>query len=162
MYEEQAAILENFYYGNKDLGLIIRRHEADLPDTFLAAARFVLNRTLLSELEKLSQGFFPDELQSTIEEARFWHITLDTAAAAKLTSGCILTLVNKLAQVPANGAGSLDILRFIDLGRNLDLNLELSEAQIRFFEIMQNFKDRREPIPPAFNELAYGLKVLPT
>jgi alpha-amylase/alpha-mannosidase (GH57 family) len=160
MYEMQARMLEVFYEKNKDLAKLIVVHEAHVPDTFIAAARFVLNRILGEELEKLSTGFFPDLLQSVVEESRFWNIRLDTSSAERLISDRITGLVRNLAKKPRDSEIPAQINRFLDLGRDMELSIELREAQILFFGIVKSLKTGTEKgFPPLIAELARRLAV---
>lgn len=160
MYEEQAGLFEVFYRTNKDLAKLIITYEAKLPDTFLAAARFVLSRTFLRELEKLSGGFYPDRLQSVLEEARFWNILLDVSSTEKLMRGRIMVLMKELGKNPWDRSVCLEILKFLDLGTNLDIRLELGQAQIEFFMILQElWAGPQRGLPPNFPELAERLFV---
>jgi hypothetical protein len=140
MFEMQARMLELFYDKNKDLAKLIVVHEAHVPDTFLAAAGFVLNRTLGEELEKLSTGFFPDLLQSVVEESRLWNLRLDTSSAENLIANRITGLVRNLAKKPHYSEIPSQINRFLDLGRDMELSIELREAQILFFGIVRSLK----------------------
>jgi alpha-amylase/alpha-mannosidase (GH57 family) len=160
MYEEQAALFESFYSKNKDLAKLIVNHEVQLPDTFLAAARFVLNRILLRELDKLSRGFFPDELESVMEETKFWKITLDLRSAEKLIRSRILKLVKKLKEKPQDISIAYEIDHFLELGRNLEITLQLGEVQIVFLKIARSLTNSGAiPIPEFFFELADKLAV---
>jgi len=160
MFEMQAKMLEVFYEKNKDLAKLIVIHEAHVPDTFLAAARFVLNRTLADELEKLSAGFFPDLLQSVVEESRFWNLRLDTSSAERLIADRITGLVRNLAKKPRDSEIPAQINRFLDLGRDMELSIELREAQILFFGIVRSLKAGAEKgFPPLLPELAGRLAV---
>ncbi len=160
MYEEQAGLFDVFYRTNKDLAKLIVTYEAKLPDTFLAAARFVLSRTFLRELEKLSGGFYPDRLESVLEEARFWKIQLDVSSAEKLIRGRIMELMKKLGKNPWDAASCLEILTFLDLGANLEIRLELGQAQIEFFMILQElWAAPQRGFPSHFPELANRLHV---
>jgi len=160
MYEEQAALFESFYEQNKDLARIIVLHEARLPDTFLASASFALNRDFLGELEKLSRGFYPDELVSIQEEARFWKISLDFTAAEKLVRGCIVDLLKQLEKSPEDERSASEIFKFLELGRNLDITLQLGEAQIIFYRTARAIEaDPRRQLPPVFVDLADKLAV---
>ena len=160
MYEMQAKMLEVFYEKNKDLAKLIVVHEAHVPDTFIAAARFVLNRILGEELEKLSAGFFPDLLQSVVEESRFWNLRLDTSSAERLISDRITGLVRNLAKKPRDSEIPAQINRFLDLGRDMELSIELREAQILFFGIVRSLKTGADKgFPPLIAELAGRLEV---
>jgi len=160
MFEMQAKMLEVFYEKNKDLAKLIVIHEALVPDTFLAAARFVLNRTLADELEKLSVGFFPDLLKSAVEESRFWNLRLDTSSAERLISDRITGLVRNLAKKPRDSEIPAQINRFLDLGRDIELSVELREAQVLFFGIVRSLKAGAEKgFPPLLVELARRLEV---
>ena len=160
MFEMQAKMLEVFYEKNKDVAKLIVIHEALVPDTFLAAARFVLNRTLTDELDKLSAGFFPDLLQSVVEELRFWNLRLDTSSAERLIADRITGLVRNLAKKPRDGEIPAQINRFLDLGRDMELSIELRESQILFFGIVRSLKAGAEKgFPSLFTELAERLAV---
>ena len=160
MYEEQAGLFEVFYRTNKDLAKLIVTYEAKLPDTFLAAARFVLSRTFLRELEKLSGGFYPDRLEPVLEEARFWKIQLDISSAEKLMRRRIMELMKELGKNPWDRSVCLEILKFLDLGSNLEIKLEISQAQIEFLLILkQLWAVPQKGFPPNFPELAERLYV---
>lgn len=159
MYEEQARLFEAFYHKNKGLAQHFMTHEARIPDTFLAAARFVLNRNMARELEKLAGGVFPDQLQSVLEETVSWNIEPDTREAEKLISGRILTLLKGLEQAPSNSTIPAEIVKFLNLGRDLRLSLQLEEAQIVFFRIVRSLEQSRGKLPPLLSELANRLAV---
>ncbi len=160
MFEMQAKMLDVFYEKNKDLAKLIVIHEAHVPDTFLAAAKFVVNRTLADELEKLSEGVFPDFLQSVVEESRFWNLRLDTSSAERLIADRITGLVRNLAKKPRDSEIPAQINRFLDLGRDMELSIELREAQILFFGIVRSLKAGAEKgFPPLLPELAGRLAV---
>ncbi|MBI4961666.1 MAG: DUF3536 domain-containing protein [Desulfomonile tiedjei] len=159
VFEEQARLLETFYEKNKGLAELFVTHEARIPETFMDAARVVLNRTLMRELEKLAVGDFPDQLRAVLEEARSWKIEPDTQEAEKLIRGHILALVERLGKEPANENISAEIIEFLDLGRDLDLSLQLEEAQILFFRIVRSIEQSNEKPPPLFPELAERLAV---
>jgi hypothetical protein len=160
MYEEQAVLFEGFYRKHREFVRLIMAEEAPIPDTFLAAARFVLNRTFLAELEKLGEGHFPDELAVIIEEARFWKIDLDTRAAEKLISHRLLELVKELEQDPSDTELFEEIIRFLDLCSQLELPLNLGPAQIVFFRIIRAIEAvNGTAFPPRFPELADRLAV---
>ncbi|MDA8408169.1 MAG: DUF3536 domain-containing protein [Deltaproteobacteria bacterium] len=160
MFQEQAALLGTFYKKNEDLARLIVNHSSRLPDTFRAAARFVLNRRFLRELEKLSQEIFPEGLESVLKDINFWKIELDLSAAQKLISHRIGLLVEKLGQDWSNKSVLSEIFRFLDMAQNLDINLQLGEAQIELFRIIH--KDEGQPkkeISPEMKRLAERLAV---
>ncbi len=160
MYEEQAHMFEDFYRNNKDVAIVIRNYDAPLPDTFLASARLVLNRTLLSELSKLVEGFFPDELEPVLAESAFWNISPDLSAAGRLINKCVYSLVQEYGKNPKGIDKAKEIIRFLDLGENLKMPLDLSEPQILFFEISRRFKKSKSKArPPYFELLAERLRV---
>jgi alpha-amylase/alpha-mannosidase (GH57 family) len=160
MYEMQAKMLEVFYEKNRDLAKLILMHDTIVPDTFLAAARFVVNRTLAEELKKLAEGVFPDLLQSVVAESRFWNLRLDTSSAENLIANRITGLVRSLVKKPHEGEIPTEINRFLDLGRDMELSIELGEAQIVFFRIVTALQARGEKkLPSAFIELAGRLAV---
>ncbi len=160
MYEEQADLFESFYKKNKGLARLIVNHQARLPDTFLAAATFVLNRTFIKELEKLSSGFYPDELESVLEETRLWKIKPDISSAEKLLQGRIMMLVRDLEIRPRDENIPAEIVKFLDLGKNLEITLELGDAQILFLKIVRTLEaDSSKPLPSLFSELADRLSV---
>jgi alpha-amylase/alpha-mannosidase (GH57 family) len=160
MYEMQAKMLEVFYEKNRDLSKLILMHDTIVPDTFLAAARFVVNRMFAEELKKLSEGVFPDLLQSVVEESRFWNLRLDTSSAENLIANRITGLVRSLAKKPHDIDIAAQINRFLDLGRDMELTIELGEAQIVFFRVVTALQDRGgKELPSAFIELAGRLAV---
>ena len=155
MYEEQAALFEDFYQKNKDIASIIKSHEAKLPETFLAAAGFVINRILLSELKKLADGFYPDELKSILEEATFWNIHPDLTSASVLISRCVNTLMLEFEQNPSDIQKAREILRFLELAKNLQIEMDLEDSQIVFFEIITKLKKQKiDFFPSIFKDLA--------
>lgn len=160
MYEEQAALFEAFYRKHREFAKLIMSEEAPIPDTFLAAAQFVLNRNFLAELEKLGQGHFPDELALILEEARLWKITLDTRAAENLISHRLLELVKQLAQDPSDTTYPEEIIRFLDLCSYLELPINLGSSQIVFFKIIRAIEAvNGAALPLRFPELAQRLAV---
>jgi alpha-amylase/alpha-mannosidase (GH57 family) len=160
MYEMQGKMLEDFYEKNRDLAKLILMHETVVPDTFLASARFVINRSLTEELEKLSAGVFPDLLQSVVEESQLWNLKLDTSSAERLIADRITSLVRSLAKRPHDREVPAEINRFLDLGRDMELSIDLREAQILFFRMATSFQSRGEKkLPEAFVQLAERLAV---
>ncbi len=160
MYETEAGLFEIFYKKNRDLGKLIVNHQSGLPDTFLAAARFALNRGLITEVKKLSDGSFPSGLESVIEEMKFWKIQPDLSEAEKLLRNKILALVSELAANPANALIPAEIIKYLDLCDELEIQVELGEAQIRFFQAMKSVENL-EPAeyPTIFVQLANRLAV---
>ena len=160
MFQEQAALLGSFYKKNEDLARLIVNHSSRLPDTFRAAARFVLNRRFLRELEKLSQEIFPEGLESVLRDINFWKIELDMSAAQKLISHRIGLLVEKLGQDWSNKSVLSEIFRFLDMAQNLDIPLQLGEAQIELFRIVHNDEGQSKiEISPEMKKLAERLAV---
>ncbi|MGB6066741.1 MAG: DUF3536 domain-containing protein [Desulfomonilaceae bacterium] len=159
-FEPQARMLRTFYEKNKDLAKFIVVHEAHVPDTFLAAAGLVLNRTLIKELKKLATSVFPDELQAVMEESRLWDIALDTGAAEKLIANRVVGLVQDLGKNPYDSDIPVQIVRFLDLARDMELSVELREAQTLFFQTVRSLVTGGEKrLPPLFHELADRLAV---
>lgn len=160
MYKEQAALFESFYRKHREFAKLIMTEEGPIPETFLAAARFVLRRTFLAELEKLGEGHFPDELAVILEEARFWKIDLDTRTAEKLISHRLLELVRDLEQDPGDTALSDEIIRFLDLCAEHELPVSLGPSQIVFFKIVRSIEIAdRTALPHRFPDLAQRLAV---
>jgi hypothetical protein len=160
MYEEQAGAMERFYKKNRDLARLLASHEAQIPDTFLAAAQFVLNRMLVKELEKLSKGVFPDQLQSVVEEMRFWNVQMPTDEAERLIRDDVLKLVQDLLENPWDEHLFMEIKKFLALARDLDLHLDLSEPQIMFLRLVRSLLHRSTTgLPPYFTDLAEILSV---
>ncbi len=160
MFQEQAALLGTFYKKNEDLARLIVDHSTRLPDTFRAAARFVLNRRFLRELEKLSQEIFPEGLESVLRDINFWKIELDLSAAQKLISHRIGLLVEKLGQDWSNKAVLSEIFRFLDMAQNLDISLQLGEAQIMLFRIIRKAEGQpQQEISQEMKKLADRLSV---
>jgi alpha-amylase/alpha-mannosidase (GH57 family) len=160
MYVAESGLFAAFYERNRDLGRLIVNHEVRLPDTFLAAARFALNRALRREIQKLADGAFPDELQSVVQETKSWKIRLDLCETERLLCNRILTFVGELAKNPADTNIPVQILKFLDLSDQLDLQLELGEAQTRFFLAVKSLeKSVLKKLLPTFIELADRLAV---
>jgi alpha-amylase/alpha-mannosidase (GH57 family) len=182
MFQEQALLMEAFYRKNRDLAKLVVEQEEIVPVAFLAAARFVLNRTCTAELRKIASGLFPDDLETLLEEQRFWTIEPDLGAAAKVISNRILTLLRILeSNVEDSELGTVrqdemlsrtsdgdlrhqdpvpEIIRFLDLAANLDLPVQWGSAQVVFFRILKRVKvARRSAPPPLFLELASRLGV---
>ena len=159
-FEPQARMLRTFYEKNKDLAKFIVVHEAHVPDTYLAAAGLVLNRTLTKELKKLATGVFPDELQAVVEESRLWDISLDIGAAEKLIANRVAGLIQSLGKDPHDGDIPEQIIKFLDLARDMELSVELREAQTCFFQLVRVIaNDGEKRFPPLFHELANRLAV---
>ncbi len=160
MYEAEAGLFEIFYKKNKDLGKLIVNHQSGLPDTFLTAARFALNRGLITEIKKLRGGSFPSGLESVIEEMKFWNIQPDLSEAEKLLRNKILALVGELATNPANALIPDEIIRYLDLCAELEIQVELGEAQISFFRTMKSIKNLEpKEYPAILVEIARRLAV---
>ena len=160
MYEEQARFLDKFYKENKSLAALIRENGARLPDTFLVAAQLVLNRSFLKELAKLSEGRFPDKLESILDEAKFWKIAPDISSAEKLIRSRILGLLTGLGSDPRDETQPSEIIRFLDLCRDMEIPIQLGEAQILFLRTIRSTNPgSAEKLPPQIEELAHRLRV---
>jgi hypothetical protein len=159
LYRDQAVMFEEFYRKNRELAALIKTHEAILPDTFVASARFVINRTLRREIKKLAEGYYPDELQSLIQEAQFWGIKPDVSTAGKFIVNCILDLLNKLSGDNNNEITIREIIRFLDLGKDLEIPLDLSEPQIIFFNRVRELESGDGKLLEKFTALAERLSV---
>jgi alpha-amylase/alpha-mannosidase (GH57 family) len=160
MYQDQAALFEGFYRKNKGAARLMMDRAEQIPDTFFAAAGFVLNRSLVTEVEKLAGGFFPDGLESLIKESRFWRIHLDTKPAEQLIRRRITDLVKELDRAPFDGDRSHEIFMFLELCRELDISVDLGEAQIVLFEISRRLAEELPGgLPPYFSELGARLAV---
>ncbi len=161
MYRDQARLLNLFYKENKSLAVFIRENGAHLPDTFLVAAQLVLNRQFLKEMGKLSKGRFPDKLASILDEAKFWKITPDISSAEKLIRTRILELLTALCGDSGSESIPSEIIRFLDLCRDMDLPVQLGEAQILFFRTSrQACRLETTPLPRQLQELAQRLRVV--
>ncbi|MGO8820620.1 MAG: hypothetical protein ACLQO6_05260, partial [Desulfomonilaceae bacterium] len=121
---------------------------------------FVLNRRFLRELEKLSQEIFPEGLESVLRDINFWKIELDLSAAQKLISHRIGLLVEELGRDWSNKSVLAEIFRFLDMAQNLDIPLQLGEAQIELFRIIHKDEDQlKKEISPEMKKLAERLVV---
>ncbi|MBI5569233.1 MAG: DUF3536 domain-containing protein [Desulfomonile tiedjei] len=160
MFEEQARLLESFYKRNRDVAKMVIEHDAILPDTFLAAARFVLTRNFLMELEKLSRGEFPDRLANVLDEERIWKIEPDLSSVQRLMGARILELLRWLAHHMEDEAVPRQIVDLLDVASNLDMPLDLADAQILFFRIVRSGEGRGpDKLSPLLVELANRLAV---
>ncbi len=160
MFREQAMLLETFYAKHKDLARIIVDHDGQPPGTFLAAAGFVLKRALLTEVGKLARGTFPDMLETVMAEKKSWKLEPDMGPAQRLIKDRILALLRDLERTPREEGTAREILRFLDLTENLDIQVQLVDAQVQLWRIMRSLKERpRGKIPPIFVELADRLAV---
>lgn len=160
MYRDQAALFEAFYRKNKGVAKLIMDRAEQIPDTFMAAAGFVLNRALVKEVEKLAEGYFPEGLETLIKEARFWRISLDTKRTEQLIRRRIIEAVKQIHRTPLNKDLYHDIFLFLDLCRELEITLDLGEAQIRLLEIGHDFREQfNGDLPHLFTELAERLAV---
>ncbi|MFH0960793.1 MAG: DUF3536 domain-containing protein [Pseudomonadota bacterium] len=160
MFQDQAVLLTTFYRKNEDFARLIVNHGARLPDTFRAAARFVLNRQFLKEIEKLSQEMFPESLESILRDTHFWKIQLDLSAAQKMISHRIRLLVEELGQDCSNQSSLSEIFRFLDMAQRLEVYLHLSEAQTTLFRILREAENTSDfHIPPGIVQLANRLAV---
>ena len=161
LFKEQAALFGNFFRKNEDLARLIISHGVSLPDTFRAAARFVLNREFLQELEKLSKGQFPDELERVLEDVHFWRIDLDTSAAREMLAKNIHELVQKLAANPADHSITQEINQYLDMASNLEIEVDLSQAQICLLRIARTLMaDVDVDAPESFRLLADRMSVI--
>ncbi len=156
MYEQQAHLFEDFYQKNKDLSRLVKTQSEQVDDTFVAAAQFVLNRSLSNELGKLALGLFPKGLPSLMEESKEWRIELDVSSAEKLISNKIYELVLSLRNNPRDSDVFDQIDRFLNLGRDLEMRLQLGEAQIVVLRIARSLSHE---LPQRFRELAAKLAV---
>jgi len=160
MYEEQAAEMERFYKKNRGMAQLLGNDAMQIPDTFLVAAEFVLNRMLGRELDKISRAVFPDQLRSVLQEMIFWNIRGDTSGAERLIRDRILALVKDLQTNPWDERLFEQIRSLVALSRDLDLPLDLSEAQIVFFRLVHALSSPREKeLPLFFVNLAEMLSV---
>ncbi len=119
-----------------------------------------LNRRFLRELEKLSQEIFPEGLESVLTDTNFWKIELDLSAAQKLISQHIVVLVNKLGKNGSDDSILSEIFRFLDMAQDLDISLQLGEAQITLFRILRKAgKQPQTELSPEITKLADRLSV---
>jgi alpha-amylase/alpha-mannosidase (GH57 family) len=160
MFNEQSNMLAAFYAQTQDLARIIMESEARLPDIFLSAAKFALDRALVKELEKVSSGAFPDGLAEVLAESRFWKIELDLGSVDKRIKNRILNLISDLRIDPGNQKVAQEVAIFLDLAANLEIPLDLSEPQVLVFRIIRNLRTKRgKRLPPLLPELARRLAV---
>jgi len=160
MYDEQAALLETFYEKNKLMARLIMDQGASVPDTFRAAAGFVLKRLFLKEMDRLARGEFPDQLESVLEESGFWRITVDLGIAEQLFSQRILALMKHLAQKPSDEITPSAIIRLIELSERLDIQVYPCEAQVLLLRIARSIAERGNmETAPALSVLAEKLEV---
>jgi alpha-amylase/alpha-mannosidase (GH57 family) len=150
MYEEQAEEMERFYKKNRSLAKLLANDEMQIPDTFLVAAEFVLNRMFSRELDKISRSVFPDQLTAVTEEMRFWSIEGDISEAERLIRERILALVKDLQSNPWDERIFSTIKSYVALSRDLDLPLDLGEAQIVFFRLLNTLSSQTEKELPLF------------
>ncbi len=161
LFREQATLFGTFFRKNEDLARLIINHGVSLPDTFRAAARFVLNREFLIELEKLSHGLFPDQLERVLEDAQFWKIDLDTSAAREMLARNVHDLVQRLAANPADPVITRDINQYLDMGKNLEIDFDLSAGQICLLRIARTLMaDIDVDAPESFKLLAKRMMVI--
>lgn len=160
MFHEQTRQFETFYARHKDLARIIVDHHGQTPDVFMAAARFVLNRTFKIEVEKLAHGVFPDNLETVLKEKRLWNIEPDLGPARQLIGKRIADLLHDLERFPQAENKGNEIVRFLDLAENLDVQVQLADAQVLLFRILRALKEKpRRKIPRIFVDLAERLAV---
>ncbi len=161
LFKEQATLFGTFFKKNEDLARLIINHGVSLPDTFRAAARFVLNREFMIELEKLSHGLFPDQLERVLSDTHYWKIELDTRAASEMFARNIHELVQKLAANPADLVITGEINQYLDMAENLDIEFDLSEAQICLLRIARSLMaDVDVDAPKSFKALAERMYVI--
>jgi hypothetical protein len=159
MYEAEAGLFETHYRKNRDLAKLLVDQDAYLPDTFLAVARFSLNRRLIKEMEKISNGIFPDGLESILQEAGIWKINLDLGEIERLIRTRIVLLTDRLEKTQGNVAVAAEIIMFLDLCGRMECHMELGEAQIGFFRILKTLGHRARELPHTLVELAQRLAV---
>jgi hypothetical protein len=160
MFQEQTRQFDTFYARNKDLARIIVDQHGQTPDVFLAAARFVLNRSLQFEVDKLAQGAYPDRLEKILSEERLWDIEPDLGSMRQLIGNRILDLLRDLERFPQAENKASEIVRFLNLAENLDIQVQLTEAQVLLFRILTSLKEKpRRKIPRIFVDLADRLVV---
>lgn len=160
MYEQQAHLFEGFYHKHKDISRLVKTQSEQVPDTFLVCAEFVLNRSFRNELAKLRSGSLPQGLPALMDEAKEWRIQLDVSSAEKLLSNRIHELVVDLRDDPQDIAVLGQIDRYLDLGRDLEMRLQLGEAQTALLRIARSLRTgRSDNLPKRFRELAEKLAV---
>jgi alpha-amylase/alpha-mannosidase (GH57 family) len=159
MYEAEAGLFETHYRKNRDLAKLFVEQDAYLPDTFVAVARFSLNRRLIKEVDKLSNGKFPEGLEAILQEAGFWKINLDLDELERLIRTRIVQLTGQLQASEGNVAVAAEIIMFLDLCERLECRIELGEAQIGVFRILKTLGHRTRELPHTLVELAQRLAV---
>jgi alpha-amylase/alpha-mannosidase (GH57 family) len=160
MFQEQIRQFEAFFARNKDLARIIVDHRGETPEVFVACARFVLKRTLNAEIEKIAQGAFPDRLESVLRESRFWNIKPELGPARQLIGDRIVALLRGLGRAPHGENAAAEIVKFLGLAANLDIQVQLTDAQVLLLRILRSMKEKpRRKIPQIFCELADRLAV---
>lgn len=161
LFREQATLFGAFFRKNEDLARLIIDHGVSLPDTFRAAARFVLNREFLMELDKLSHGLFPDQLERVLADVSFWKIDLDTSSAREMLARNIHDLVQKLAANPSDPVVIGEINQYLGMAANLDIDFDMSAAQISLLRIARTLMaDADVQAPDSFKLLAEKMSVI--
>jgi alpha-amylase/alpha-mannosidase (GH57 family) len=160
MFQEHAALMESFYQKNRDLARLIVEQEGIVPAVFLAAARFVLHRTCTAEVDRIAHGLFPDNLETIVEEQRFWTIQPDVGSARQLIGKRIVALLRVLETNPHDVDTAGEIIRFLDLAVNLELPIQWGRAQVLLFRILKGFRpSQRCTVPEHFLDLAMRIGV---
>ena len=108
----------------------------------------------------VGQQYFPDLLPSILEEAGFWSIDPDLGSAKRLISSRILDLIHEIGKNPQDESICKEILRFLDLSDDLEIDVYFGEPQILLFKIVRSLKETHGPdLPRPLEELAERMAV---
>ncbi len=158
--EEMAGVLELFHTRNRQVAVLLQESDARPPDIVLAAARFVINQRFATELNRINEGEFPEELDSIMSEAQFWGVQPDIQKAEKIIRKKIEALARQLDGKEQRANLVEHILSYLDLCAGLDISPDLGEAQIYFFITATSIKSQEGGrLPKELADLAERLYV---
>ena len=113
------------------------------------------------ELDKLSHGLFPDQLERVLADVSFWKIDLDTSSAREMLARNIHDLVQKLAANPSDPVVIGEINQYLGMAANLDIDFDMSAAQISLLRIARTLMaDADVQAPDSFKLLAEKMSVI--
>ena len=139
--DRSAKHLEEIYRDNYQLMAALHHADMHIPDAFLAAAEFVINRRLDNFLNEPK----PDarRLEQIVEEKARWNLRLTNPEKLNLQAGeLVFREVKKITLSHASSVQMRNLLRITALIEQLGLRPNLWKSQNLFYRMIQGLRKR--------------------
>lgn len=134
-YEEITAAYRQIYENHSPLMHFLQGLHIPLPRPLLTAVDYLLNHQIQSLLNEEEPD--PKQVSERLEEARRWSITLDRSGVGFAASHRIRALMQRLVEEPDWSPLIETIVALLDLLLTRPIDLDLWEAQNRYFSLGQ-------------------------